>query len=228
MSTQALVYIGSVCVTGLAILVDSISRTGVEWNLQFLLLLVAGAVASVVRVTIPGITGSYSANFLVLIYALGQLTQGQLLMVAVTSMVAQTLRTRVRFQPLQLAFNVCGICIVTGLAHAAYSSSLVTGFVFSNPLLRLGLATGVYYLSNTLLTAAVIGFTERESVMAIWTASSWSWMSWTRPSRCASTTHWRRCTPFLSPAAHGPSRTSLSVISPSMPATSTGSRRQTA
>jgi ATP-dependent Lon protease len=33
---------------------------------------------------------------------------------------------------------------------------------------------------------------------------------------------------LLEPAAHGPSRTSLSVISPSMPATSTGSRRQTA
>lgn len=175
MSLQALVYIGSVCVVGFAVLVDAINRTGVEPTLEFLLLLAAGAVASAVRVTIPGITGSYSANFLVLIYALGYLGQGQLLVVAAVSMVAQTLRRRLTFHPLQLAFNVCSICLVTGLAHASYESSVLSSLLFSNPLLRLGLATGVYYMANTLLTAAVIGFTERESVIAIWLhAYAWS------------------------------------------------------
>ncbi len=175
MSAPAFVYIGSVCVTGLAILVDAINRTGVEPTVEFLLLLMAGSVASAVRVTIPGIAGSYSANFLVLIYALGYLSQGQLLVVAVASMVAQTLRRRRNFHSLQLAFNVFSICIVTGLAHAAHEAPFVSSMLFSNPLLRLGLATAVYYFANTLLTAAVIAFTEHEPVWAIWRhAYAWS------------------------------------------------------
>lgn len=168
MSTQALVYVAAVCLVGLASLVDGLQRTGVVWTFEFTILLISGLVASTVRVTIPGITGSYSANFIVLIYGLGRLDKGQLLLIAALSMLVQTLRTRFSIHPLQLLFNVLGICVVTELARVSYSSDLAEKYLASNSLLRLGLAAGVYYLANTMLTAAAIGFTERKPLFEIW------------------------------------------------------------
>ena len=107
---------------GLGVLVFGLSN----WNwidpLRFASFVAAAAIGSVLKVRLPGLTGTTSVSALFVLIALVNLSVPEALAVGTISMLVQcTWRTQKRPRPIQVAFSVCVLAI------AVY----ITAFVFA-------------------------------------------------------------------------------------------------
>ena len=71
MPTKAKIYVYAVMAAGAAVITSSlIAGPGGPWNLGDVIFLLAAVLSSVVKLRLPGLTGTYSCNFLVLLFGL--------------------------------------------------------------------------------------------------------------------------------------------------------------
>jgi diguanylate cyclase (GGDEF)-like protein/putative nucleotidyltransferase with HDIG domain len=172
---RAWIQIIAVCLIGAWTMVHAIAFHGLNATPELAALVAVGMIASLVRVNIPGITVTCSANFIVLVYAIGHLDMAQTLVVGVASMIAQTLRARSGIQLLQAAYNASGISIAAMCASLAFSSGAVQAGLRFSPFVGLLVAAATLFLVNTGLTSMIIAATEGGSAWAIWRhAYAWS------------------------------------------------------
>src|ERR1700739_4943317 len=90
---------------------------------QFICYLGVAVLASRLRVTLPGITGTLSVNFLFILVGVAELSYSEAITLRALSMLAQTLYPK-RPGAIQLTFNVCAGSLSTALAYLVYHSAL--------------------------------------------------------------------------------------------------------
>jgi hypothetical protein len=164
---KAKVMIGMVAVASLC----ALSFGAVRWQTQawpqLLLLSVAAAVSSRLKVKLPGMTSSMSGNLPVILLAVTQLGLFGSLLVAVTAAIAQSYSGGNKTKPIQFVFNACTLLNATGLAYLAYHSQFFAAHATAHTL-SLVLAAVTYFLANTAPVASIIGLTEGGNPFALW------------------------------------------------------------
>jgi putative nucleotidyltransferase with HDIG domain len=157
----------------LGVAVLGIGLANWQWNdpLRFASFVVASGLGSVLKVRLPGLTGTTSVSALFVLISLVNLSLPQALVIAVVCMLVQcTWHTQKKPKPIQVAFSVCV------LALAVYVTSFVFGFARSRfpELIALAVLALTYFCANTFPIASIIGLTEGKRVLAVWRTYRWT------------------------------------------------------
>jgi len=144
-----------------------------QWTdpLRFASFVLAAALGSVLKVRLPGLTGTTSVSSLFVLISLVNLSLPEALVIGAVCMLVQcTWRPQKRPRPIQVAFSVCVLVI------AVY----FTSFVFESMrrrfpgVLALALLSFIYFCANTFPIAAIIGLTEGKRILSVWSNYRWT------------------------------------------------------
>ncbi len=165
MPLLAKVFISIVVIAGLGTLTFAATHQGSKNIAEFICYLGIAILASRLKVSLPGITGTLSVNFLFILIGVLELSFTETLILGAIAMVAQCLYPN-RPKALQVAFNVCAGSISTTLAYVVYHHPVMNLLLPSRPAL-LGLSATVYFIANAGSIATVISLTERKPLNRI-------------------------------------------------------------
>src|SRR3984885_8996843 len=158
-------FIGLVIAAGMASLLQAAIHQSSKNIAEFICYLGIAILASRLRVTLPGITGTLSVNFLFILVAVAELSYSEALTLGAVSMLAQSIHPN-RPSSIQLTFNVCAGALSTALAYLVYHNPLANELIVSRPLI-LCLAASTYFIVNAGSIAAVISFSEGKPLRQI-------------------------------------------------------------
>src|ERR1700693_4996226 len=161
----AQVLVGLVIAAGTACLLQGAIHQSSKNIAEFICYLGIAILASRLRVTLPGITGTLSVNFLFILVGVAELSYSEALTLGAVSMLAQTLYPN-RPGAIQLTFNVCAGSLSTALAYLVYHNSLANTLIVNRPLV-LCLAASTYFIVNSGCIAVVISFSEGKPLQKI-------------------------------------------------------------
>jgi diguanylate cyclase (GGDEF)-like protein/putative nucleotidyltransferase with HDIG domain len=151
-------FIGLVIAAGMASLLQAAIHQNSKNIAEFICYLGIAILASRLRVTLPGITGTLSVNFLFILVGVAELSYSEALTLGAVSMLAQSLYPA-RPTAIQLTFNVCAGSFSTAMAYFVYHNPLANQIIGNHPLV-LCLAASTYFIVNAGCIAAVISFSE--------------------------------------------------------------------
>src|SRR6202161_3191881 len=154
----AQVLVGLVIAAGTACLLQAAIHQNSKNIAEFICYTGIAVLASRLRVTLPGITGTLSVNFLFILVAIAELGYSEALTLGAVAMVAQSLYPG-RPTAIQLTFNVCAGALSTALAYLVYHNAFCNAFIGNRPLV-LCVAATTYFIVNAGSIAAVISFSE--------------------------------------------------------------------
>jgi hypothetical protein len=138
---------------------------------------VLAAFASTLKVRLPGIPGTFSANCLVTVLAIAHLTMAPFVVVSVAcAMVQSWWRAAKPPQPVQVAFNA-GVFAISAAASAWTYSSLERFAPTIPGLASLLIASSVFFFINTGTVSIVMALVDGVSPLRIWRV----WHVWSLP-----------------------------------------------
>ncbi len=148
---------------GLAVLQPASTNT-----MQFVCYLLVAVLASSFKVTLPGIDGTMSVNFLFILLGVLELGFFETLVLGLAAVLVQCYwKTSKRLKLIQVVFNLSQLTVATAAAYGVYHFSKAHFFQGSLPL-GLVLASIVYFVSNTLAMACIISLTEGKRIQQVW------------------------------------------------------------
>jgi diguanylate cyclase (GGDEF)-like protein/putative nucleotidyltransferase with HDIG domain len=151
-------FIGLVIAAGMASLLEAAIHQKSNNIAEFICYLGIAILASRLRVTLPGITGTLSVNFLFILVAVAELSYAEAITLGAVSMLAQTLYPN-RPGAIQLTFNVCAGSLSTALAFLVYHNAFANQLIGNRPLI-LCLAASTYFIVNAGCIAVIISMSE--------------------------------------------------------------------
>jgi diguanylate cyclase (GGDEF)-like protein/putative nucleotidyltransferase with HDIG domain len=162
---QARVYIAGMAAAAVVIWAHNLaSWQPVSWG-PFLLYLAAAMLGANLKVSLPGITGTLSVNYLFIFTAAIELSPLETLAIGCASGMAQLLwGARRRPRPIQMLFTLSAMSAATNLTYVV---AHFHGLGSSVPA-RLMAACTVYFLSNTGSVGLIIAFTEGKNFFRLW------------------------------------------------------------
>jgi hypothetical protein len=142
---------------------------------RFIIYLLLAAVASTLKVRLPGITGSMSLNFLFILIGISQLSFSETLALGAIAAGMQCVwKTRTRPTIAQVLFNISALTMAITTAHFMYHLPQIQQVNGRMPVL-LALAACFFFLTNTVLVATVLSLVETRPFLRIWhQCSFWS------------------------------------------------------
>jgi diguanylate cyclase (GGDEF)-like protein/putative nucleotidyltransferase with HDIG domain len=165
LSLGAKAFIGLVIAAGMASLLPAAIHQSSKNIAEFICYLGIAILASRLRVTLPGITGTLSVNFLFILVGIAELSYSEAITLGAISMLAQCWYPN-RPGAIQLTFNVCAGSLSTALAYLVYHNSLANELIVNRPLV-LCLAASTYFIVNAGCIAVVISFSEGKPLRQI-------------------------------------------------------------
>ena len=107
MRTIAKLYIGAVCLAGLAIVVSQSGQWQSHDLVRFLCYLAIAVVSSGLKVNLPGVTGNMSVNFLFILIGIVDMGLAETLAIGcIGTLVQCTWRQKFRFKPIDDLLNI--------------------------------------------------------------------------------------------------------------------------
>src|SRR5467141_949043 len=158
-------FIGLVVFAGTATLLYGAIHQSSKNIAEFICYLGIAILASRLKVTLPGITGTLSVSFLFILVGILELSFSETLILGAVSMLAQCLYPD-RSKAIQVTFNICAGSVSTALAYVVYHDPLSNLLLDNHPLLLL-VAASTYFIANAGSIAAVISLTERRALRQI-------------------------------------------------------------
>jgi len=158
-------FIGLVVFAGTATLLYGAIHQSSKNIAEFICYLGIAILASRLKVTLPGITGTLSVSFLFILVGILELSFSETLILGAVSMLAQCLYPD-RPKAIQVTFNICAGSVSTALAYWVYHDPLSNLLLDNHPLLLL-VAASTYFIANAGSIAAVISLTERRALRKI-------------------------------------------------------------
>lgn len=161
-------FIGAMALAGLASVVYAFAHWQSSDPIKFVCYLVAGLLASSLKVGLPGIEATLSVNFLFILIGILELNLPETLAIGIAGTVAQFYwRPTRRLKWIHLVFNFSQVMVSSTVAYAAYK--LVAIYVLHAPgPLALLVAAIVHFGCNTAAIATIIGLTEQKSIAKVW------------------------------------------------------------
>jgi len=129
------------------------------------------------KVKVPGVPGTYSPGFLLLLLGIVELGFGQTVLMAACSAAVQSVwKAKQRPSLRQVAFNMSNLCASVALAYYSYhlAARWRSG---QNDVFLLPLAASVYFAANTLLVSGIISVVEGAPFLKVWQ----TWLLWAFP-----------------------------------------------
>ena len=168
MSTKAKIYISWIAAAGLIVLVVGLSQwqsSGLPRLLAFLFL---AMVLSTQKIRLPGMKGTMSLSFPVILVGIADFGLGETLLLGCTAAFVQTLwHAKTPPKPEQIVFNIGTLVLSAGFAD--WSSHTLLRLLHLNSLvLLLASASLIYLLLNTALVAGIISLTEEKAFEKEW------------------------------------------------------------
>ena len=138
---------------------------------KFTCYLIAALLASSLKVSLPGIEGTLSVNFLFTLLGILELSLPETLVIGLASTLAQFYwKPARRVKLVQLIFNLSQVTVSSAVAYGAYK--LVVIYVLHAPgPLALLVAAITHFGCNTAAMSTIIGLTEDKPIPKVWTAS---------------------------------------------------------
>lgn len=159
-------YIHGVIAMGLVLGVLGLTRLASGDWMRFALCLLASVVASCFKVRLPGMAGTISTNFVLIVFAAAELGWGETLLIGAVAAIIQTYwSARTRPRPLQVSFNVSAVVLS---ATAAYGVCHELSTWLNAPAPLALTATAVYYACNTVLVSVVLGLIANKGLREVW------------------------------------------------------------
>src|SRR5271166_5033449 len=158
-------FIGLVIAAGTASLLQAAIHQSSKNIAQFICYLGIAILASRLRVTLPGITGTLSVNFLFILVGIAELSYSEAITLGAISMLAQCWNPN-RPSAIQLTFNVCAGSLSTALAYLVFHDPLANMLIVNRPLI-LCLAASTYFIVNAGCIAVVISFSDGKPLRQI-------------------------------------------------------------
>jgi PAS domain S-box-containing protein len=168
MSLAARLYIGLVISLGILALGYGFYYWQVTNLTRFLWYLALAIPASCLKVRLPGIkVGTMSVLFMFVLGATVELNLPETLALGSVCVIVQSLwHSKFGARFVQVSFSVAAIAIAIVATDLAYRS-----IPFMSGVLRLAVAVTIFFITNTVPIAIVIGLTERTSPISVWKTS---------------------------------------------------------
>ncbi len=183
MRIAAKCYIAAVVAAGGVVLVGSLAQWSSSEPRAWLAYLLVTALVSVVKLRLPGTSGTYSLNFLCILFGLARFTLAETLVAGCVGAVVQSLlNTRKRPQPIQLVFNVANLVLSVALCFSAAQMLHPLGLNRTQPAL-LAILSGLYFVVNTSLVSGVVALLGRAGLGE----ASGQWYLWPLPCHLVGT-----------------------------------------
>ena len=164
---RAKVFIVGTAAAGVALLATAVLHWQSSDLLKFGCYLLIAVLASTLKVRLPGLEGSMSVHFLVVLLGILELSLPETLVIGCMAALVQTLwKPRHPPELVKFVFNLGMTSNAIGLTYFAFHFS-AGYFKNSMPLLLFVMAC-VYFLSNTAPVSVVIALSERKSLRSIW------------------------------------------------------------
>jgi signal transduction histidine kinase len=136
--------------------------------LEFIAYLLMGALSSRMKVSLPGVTGTLSVNFIFVLLAVTELQRADVLIIGCVATLAQCMvATHKRPKLAQLLLNLGNAALSGVLCDIVYHASALRRMDASMPVLLL-CASLSYFLVNTLVVAEIIALTEKKGIGKVW------------------------------------------------------------
>ena len=127
--------------------------------------------ASSLKVSLPGIEGTLSVNFLFTLVGILEMSLPETLLIGLVSTLAQFYwRPARKLQPVQLVFNLSQVTVCSAAAYGAYRLTSVYLLHGAGPLALLAAAI-THFACNTTAMSTIIGLTEYKPVRKVWNES---------------------------------------------------------
>ncbi len=168
MNVKARAYIAAVVACGALILLYGFAH----WHSQDLIRLLCyvgiAVAASSLKVSLPGINGTMSVNFLFILLGIAELSLSETLLIGCSAILVQCL-WNARLKPVwpQVSFNVASVAIAIAVSYIP-AHYFIGHFLHNSLAFLLVTAACIYFLANTLPVAGVICLTEGKSFTKIW------------------------------------------------------------
>jgi diguanylate cyclase (GGDEF)-like protein/putative nucleotidyltransferase with HDIG domain len=164
--TQIFLYL--VLLLGATEIFITFPRLSFDHPVRFGCYLAMALIAARFKVKIPGITGTLSVNYVLVLIGLADWGLPETLLAGVTAVMLQCLihakRGRRR---VQVAFNMASVAIAIVGASTVYSSPYLAAQGIGI-LMRLTMASVAYFVLNTFAVTAIISLTESKPLLRIW------------------------------------------------------------
>jgi hypothetical protein len=134
-------------------------------------------VASLFKMRLPGMEGTYSLNTLFILFGFYYLSPGETTIAGCVAVTVQSLwAAQHRPSMLQIVFNIANVAVSIGAAYAATSIALVDGAEAYRPAL-MAAAAFIQFAVNTLIVSGVLSLLQGEGLHEIWG----EWFEWGFP-----------------------------------------------
>ena len=158
----AKLFVSSMVLVALGCFAVAFSNWKSTGVVAFVCYLFVALLASSLKVTLPGIDGTMSVNFLFILLGVLEMSFAETLTLGFAAVLVQCYwRSSKRLRPIQIAFNLAQLTIATSAAYGVYHSAIEGPLIHHKPI-SLTLAATTYFLFNTLAMACVIALTENK------------------------------------------------------------------
>jgi len=167
MPIRAKVLIGVMVVTGLWSILVATQYPGCQDWLRFVLYLGIALVGSGMKVRLPGIEGTMSVNFLFLLIGIVQLSLPETLIMALSAATVQSIWKQKSPTLAQTTFNFSMIASSVTVSYLVYHRLISFSHGIAVPLALVAVGI-VFFVTNTVPVAMIIGITENKPIRKIW------------------------------------------------------------
>ena len=168
MNWRVKLFVGSTAAVGFAILITAAVRWHSPDLVRFLCYLAIAVISSKLKVSLPGIDGTMSVNFLFILIGILELNFSETVVLGCTASLFQCYwGVKKRVKPIHVVFNVAGM-MAPAVAAAYVVFHSVQGMVGASRPLLLLLSACTYFITNTVPVAVVICLNEGKSFRKIW------------------------------------------------------------
>ncbi len=167
-SIGARFFIASLALVGAGCVIYALAHWQSSDPLKFSCYLIAALLASSLKVSLPGIEGTLSVNFLFTLLGILELSMPETLLIGLASTLGQFYwRPARQLKLVQLIFNVSQVTVSSSVAYGAYKLMAVYVLHRPGPLALLVAATS-HFICNTAAMSTIIGLTEDKPVRKVW------------------------------------------------------------
>jgi diguanylate cyclase (GGDEF)-like protein/putative nucleotidyltransferase with HDIG domain len=164
----ALGFVFTQLVGGLPVLVYALVRWHSDDPFRYVCFLTVAMCASVLKVQLPGIKATMSANFLFILVGILDLSYSETVLMGCLGGLVQTLwHSNPRPRPIQWLFNLANLALSISAAELVFHSRVAAGVGFRWPLLMAAAAT-TYFAFNTISVSGIIAMTEGRNPVHVW------------------------------------------------------------
>ncbi|MBZ5608015.1 MAG: diguanylate cyclase [Acidobacteriia bacterium] len=168
MSIIAKIFIAAVVLTGALAALTAFSHWESQDLIRFLCYFALSILASRLKVTLPGLTGSLSVLFIFILFGVVELSLAEALFIGCVATLIQCVwNYRQRPTWHQTFFNVGSMAIAITATNFTYHSAWLGKLHLDNAL-KLLIAATVFFGMNTFPVAGAIALTESKSLRKIW------------------------------------------------------------